>query len=658
MIILMFSLPKMMNGSASIARHKMKKRVKGNLILEGIPAIPTELHENLIRYQNTREARLVDWLPDGDGVLIATRFGEVDQVHHIVEPGKYREQLTFFSEPVFGAKVRPTSHKKGFLFLKDIGGSEMYQVFYQDMANNNVQQLTSGRFKNAHLLWNHAGNQFAYASTRNNQIDHHVFLHSLNNGQREQLLFEGEGYWYPIDWSGDDEWLTIGNYQSISKSSVYLLHINSGELIPVGQPDLDSASRGGFWDKNDQGVFFTSDDNSQFQQLYYFNLSTRTIEIISKDIPWDVEDMCLSPNKDQLVFCVNNNGISELYLLDIESREYSKLNNLPIGFISNLRWHPTEFKLGLTINTSQSPADVYVMDLTTHALKRWTYSEVGGLTMEDLVEPTLIHYDTFDEEEGKTRQIPAFYYRPKDCDDTCPVLIYIHGGPESQYRPVFSANFQYYLNELGIAVIAPNVRGSTGYGKHFLQLDNGYKREDSVKDIGSLLNWIEQQPDLDRDRVAVMGGSYGGYMVLASMTHYNEHLRCGIDVVGISNFITFLENTEAYRKNLRRVEYGDERDPNMRKHLEKISPLTNAHKITKPMLIIQGLNDPRVPASEAEQMLEAIRNNGGEAWYLLAKDEGHGFKKKTNRDIYLKSVILFLRKYLLDEMLEGDFVSD
>ncbi|MCB0586764.1 MAG: S9 family peptidase, partial [Phaeodactylibacter sp.] len=220
-------------------------------------------------------------------------------------------------------------------------------------------------------------------------------------------------------------------------------------------------------------------------------------------------------------------------------------------------------------------------------------------------------------------------------------------GPESQYRPGFSPIFQYYLKELGIAVIAPNVRGSAGYGKNFLKLDNGYKREDSVKDIGKLLDWIKEQPELDESRVAVMGGSYGGYMVLSSMAHYNGRLRCGVDIVGISNFVTFLENTKSYRRNLRRVEYGDERDPHMRRHLERISPTTNAHKITRPMLIVQGMNDPRVPVSEAEQMLRAIRNNGGEAWYLLAKDEGHGFRKKPNRDYYNKAVILFLQRYLL-----------
>jgi dipeptidyl aminopeptidase/acylaminoacyl peptidase len=243
--------------------------------------------------------------------------------------------------------------------------------------------------------------------------------------------------------------------------------------------------------------------------------------------------------------------------------------------------------------------------------------------------------------------IPALIYKPKT-KGPYPVIIDIHGGPEGQARPSFNPINQYYAVEMGIAVIEPNVRGSSGYGKTYLELDNWYNRENSVKDIGKLIDWIASQSDLDAKRIALTGGSYGGYMVLASMIHFNEKIRCGVNIVGISNFVTFLNNTQDYRRDLRRVEYGDERIPEMREFLLQISPTTNAYKITKPLFVVQGLNDPRVPYTEAEQIVKAVRQNGTEVWYLLAKDEGHGFRKKSNRDFYIWSEVLFFEKYLLN----------
>lgn len=245
-----------------------------------------------------------------------------------------------------------------------------------------------------------------------------------------------------------------------------------------------------------------------------------------------------------------------------------------------------------------------------------------------------------------------FFYLPKTNphkNGKFPVVIRIHGGPESQSRPTFEPLFQFLMNEMGVAVLDPNVRGSSGYGKTYLLKDNEYKREDSVKDIGKLIEWVIQQPNLDKDRIAVLGGSYGGYMVLASLIHFGDKLRCGIEMVGISNFVTFLESTQDYRRDQRRTEYGDERDPKMREFLISISPLTNAHKINKPLYVAQGMNDPRVPLSEANQIVAAARQNKVDVWYVIAKDEGHGFAKKGNRDFYLNSLLHFMELHLLNE---------
>jgi dipeptidyl aminopeptidase/acylaminoacyl peptidase len=343
------------------------------------------------------------------------------------------------------------------------------------------------------------------------------------------------------------------------------------------------------------------------------------------------------------VFVVNENGVSKVNVWRLPTRRPVSLPELPQGIVGSAAFSPDGGKLALTINSAKAPSDVYVVDLKAGDLKRWTSSEVGGLDKDRFVDAQAFSYQSFD-----GRDIPAFIYRP-DTPGPHAVVISIHGGPEGQYRPYFSITVQSYVAEMDVAVIAPNVRGSNGYGKTYLDLDNGYLREDSVKDIGGLLDWIGDQEDLNSDRVAVIGGSYGGYMVLACMVHYGERLTAAAESVGISNFVTFLENTQPYRQDIRRVEYGDERDPDMRAHLQKISPLLHVDKMITPVIISQGANDPRVPASESEQIRVALEAAGVPVWYVLAKDEGHGFRKKVNRDYDRAAKFAFLETYLLQE---------
>jgi len=327
------------------------------------------------------------------------------------------------------------------------------------------------------------------------------------------------------------------------------------------------------------------------------------------------------------------------------ARRAESLPPLPDGRIGRIGFDRTGKKLALSLESPQSPRDVFVLEVERNAVVRYTRSESGPVDPLQFVPAELVHFPTFDRVDGKYRQIPAFVFRPRT-PGPHPVLIDIHGGPESQAVPTFSPFTQFLVRELGFVVITPNVRGSSGYGKTFLNLDNGEDREDAVKDIGALLVWIGLQKDLDAKGVFVSGGSYGGYMSLASMVNFSDRLRGGIDVVGISSFVTFLESTSAYRRDLRRPEYGDERLPRMRAYLQRISPLTNAARISRPLLVVQGLNDPRVPASESQQMVAKIRGRGGEVWYLAAKDEGHGFRKKPNRDFYQKTIVAFLEKQL------------
>ena len=623
------------------------RREIGSLVIEGMPEIPQRIVDRMFQYQSTRSAFIQDWEPAGNGMLISTRFAETSQFHFVEKPSGARHQITFFPEPVSEAAMRPDPSVREFIFTMDVGGGEDYQIYRFDMKDGDYAMLTDGASKNGSLIWSNRGDRFAYYHIEPGAPDWEIYLGDAGTPAMGRPLLREKGSWEPVDWSPDDRQLLISKYVSASESFYYTLDIETGDLIRI-HPVEEAISYGdAVWSGDGQGVFLTSDEGDEFHRLRHYDLGSGRLTLLSAGIPWDVADIEISKSGDRLAFTTNEDGISRLYLLDTGSQRYEQVEGIPHGRIYGLKFHPEGDRLAMVLNTPKTPGDIYVLSLSDAALERWTYSEVGGLNPEAFVEPALIHYETFDTADGKPRMTPAFYYKPMEGEGPFPVLIDIHGGPEAQYAPSFSSSIQYYVKELGVALLAPNVRGSSGYGKSYLKLDDGYRREDSVRDIGKLLDWIGQQPELDASRVAVIGGSYGGYMVLASMAHFNDRLRCGIDIVGISNFVTFLENTSEYRRDLRRVEYGDERDPQMREFLARISPTSDAHRISRPMFIVQGLNDPRVPAEEAEQIVSAIRKNGGTAWYLLARDEGHGFQKKANRDFYQHAVALFLEEYLL-----------
>ena len=635
-----------------VSRREMNN---GQLILEDIPDIPDALAAELRQYQSVRSAAFVDWTEDGEGIFIRTRFADVTQIHRVDWPGGARHQLTWFDEPV-GQVVR---QEQGSLltFTMDQGGSEFSQILSLDPRNGRSTLLTDGQSRNRLILWDRQGRRVAYQSTRRNGKSNDVWIMDPQNPESARPLVEAPdtAWWGPADFSADGRYLLVQQFISVVDSRIYLLDIESGEMRRVaGDPDNPSANRAVKFDRDGKGFFVVTNSRGLSAELAWFPLEEDAERIhITTQIPWDVGNVAISDDGRRGAFVTNEHGISRLYLLNTRNWQYSLVRDLPIGVIYGLEFHPDNRRLAMTINTAQSPSDVYVMQLTrspegARSITRWTFSEVGGLDTDAFVAPEFVQYPTFDTVNEEPRLIPAFVYRPRG-EGPHPVIISIHGGPEGQYRPLFNSSFQQWLGELGAAVIAPNVRGSTGYGNQYVQLDDGFKREDSVKDIGALLDWIATQPDLDENRVAVYGGSYGGYMVLASSVHYSDRLKAAVDIVGISNFVTFLQNTQDYRRDMRRAEYGDERDPEMREFLERISPLNNVDRINVPMLVVQGQNDPRVPVTEAEQIVAALRGQGQPVWYMNALNEGHGYARKENRDVFQQAVVLFFREFLLNE---------
>jgi dipeptidyl aminopeptidase/acylaminoacyl peptidase len=617
----------------------------GNRITENVPEIPAALTETLQRYANTRSATLGGWLADGSGLLIGTRFANTVQVHRVKMPGGAREQLTFYDEPI--ASIAANPKRAGFVFGKDVGGSEFWQLYGFDLATREIKLLTDGKSRNSDPLWSHDGTKLAYSSTERNGKDTDIWVLDPVTGEKKNAVANG-GSWRATDFSRDGTQLLVQQGVSINEVHPGVVDLATGKLtlFPV---EGGNAAFGDFrFAADGSGAYFTSDENSEFRTLRFHDFGTNKVTDLTRRIPWNVEEFALSDDGARVAFVTNEDGVGVLHVIDAKTRADEPLPAIPQGVVSGIEFSPDGKRLAFALNSATSPSDVYTVDLAANTLARWTESEVGGLDTSKFVAPTLVHFPSKAGAKGKPLSIPAFYYKPSK-PGPYPVVVNIHGGPEAQARPVFSAEIQHMVDALGIAVLVPNVRGSDGYGKTYLKLDNGYLREDSVKDIGALLDWISTQPDLDAKRVAVYGGSYGGYMVLATMTHYNDRLRAGVDIVGISNFVTFLDHTESYRRDLRRVEYGDERDAKMKAFLERISPMTNAKNITIPLFVSAGANDPRVPASEGQQIANTVRGNGGDVWFLEFKDEGHGWRKKPNVDYFRAATMMFWKKYLLGE---------
>lgn len=634
----------------SYSVEAQERREIGNMVLEDVPVTPTAITSRIKQYQSTRSASFADWLPNDAGMLISTRFGNTAQLHTINSPGGARNQISFFDEPVSNGSFCPSADYNGFLFTKDTGGNEFSQIYWYDMNTRTSEMLSDGASVNFGMNWSNTGDKFAFTSSRRNTKDFDIYISDMKSPKKAVIKVDrGGGYWVATDWSPDDSKLIVIQYLSSTKSNSYILDLKTKELTQINDDKTEAVFLVSGWNKTGDKIYATTNLGTEFNTLVQYDVKTKKIEYITKDIAWDVEEGAMNKSRTKSAFTINENGFSQLYLMDLATNKYEKVSDLPIGQIYSFKFHPSREELAMVLNTTETSGDVYSLDLITRKTKRWTTSEVGGLDTSHFPKPELINYETYDEIDGKKRSIPAFIYKPQNAKGQLPVMISIHGGPEGQHTPYFSSFYAYLANEMGIAVIAPNVRGSSGYGKTYLKLDNGFNRENSVKDIGKLLEWIEKKPEFDKERIAVFGGSYGGYMVLSSMYNFNDKIKCGVDIVGISNFVTFLENTEEYRRDLRRSEYGDERDPKMREYLLSISPTNHVDEFMAPLFVIQGANDPRVPMSEAEQMVKSIRENNGTVWYMLAKDEGHGFRKKENRDRMTESVAMFLQENLLDK---------
>ncbi len=611
------------------------------LVADQVPDIPQEIVDRTRSYMEYRTASFVDWDPKSRAMLITTRFADTSQLHRVTTPMGQREQLTFAGEPVYSARYAPDG--SALLFQKDSGGNEVNQIFA--LEKGQPEMLTDGESRNNLGPWSSSGTLVAFGSNKRTGLYNDIYLMNPARPESAKMLVASTGGgWFPIDFSPDDKQLLVFNYVSVTDNQLYLIDIAQGSLrkltdssVPVAYEGLKFAPDGRLW--------ASSDDGSDVKRLGIVNLETSLFEPLVDEKIWDIADFDISPDGRWIAFEVNQAGRSALKFYDTKNGGIRAVDTLPTGVVSGIKFAPWG-ELGLTLNSNRTGIDAYSVNPETLAVTRWTRSETGGLDAADNVAPELVEIESFDGEK-----MSGFLYRPDPArhKGKRPLIINIHGGPEGQATPRFLGRNNYLVNELGVAIFYPNVRGSTGFGKRFVSLDNGpWRRENSVLDIGAFLDHLRKDRHIDRKRIAVTGGSYGGYMTLASMLRYDKKLKAGLEIVGISSFVTFLENTQAYRRDLRRVEYGDERIPEQRAKLEEISPLVRASEISIPLMVVTGANDPRVPASEADQIVAAVRANDRPAWHLLAENEGHGFRKKANADYQFWASLMFWQKYLLE----------
>ena len=636
-LLLLLAAPFLLDASAAVPRVE-----RGNLIFDNIPEPAAGLTDKLEAYLGARQATPLGFSPKGQ-LLITTRFGDVDQLHLVERPGGERRQLTFLREPVAHAVFSPDPGRSAYVYVKDEGGNEKSQIYYQRLGEPGAKLLTDGKSLNGSPVWSNAGREVAYFSTARDGASYDIDIAEPDSGALPRLAVTGGGgAWYPLDWSPDDRKLLVLKYLSVSEAYLYVVDLATGQKREVDPSPSKIRIAGAKFSRDGQGVYWISDRDSEFAQLRYVNLFTGEKTVISGRLSWDIEELAISRDGHYLAYVSNEAGTDKLNVLDLRAHQDLIPPKLPAaGIIDSLSFDLEGGRLAFGFAAPNRPRDAYVFDIAANRLEAWTHSEAGAVDLAKFVTPRLAQCPTFDRTDGRERQMPVYIYEPST-PGPHPVLIVLHGGPASQFQPGFDPWLQYVVNELGYAVVAPNVRGSSGYGKTYLALDNGVLREDAVKDVGALLVWLSLQPAFDAKHMVVSGESYGGYLALATLVNFGDRLRGGVDMAGIPDFVSYLTNTAPYDQEQRRVEYGDERDPDTRAFLRRISPLTNTERITRPLLIVHGRSDPQVPLNETDQLVYRLRNKGGEVWYLQAGDEGHTFRKKPDRDGYYSVFAQFL----------------
>jgi len=587
------------------------------------------------RYLNIRNAYTPVWLEDGKRVAFLTDITGTPQVWAVDANGGWPDQLTFFTEKVWTLNVSPDG--KRLVCTRDIGGNEHYQIFLVDQDGKDVQRISRDMVAIYHFgAWSPDGKQIAFSSNERNGLHFDIYIQDLDHGEPE-MVFESTGMFDVLSWSPDGSQLILIESISSAQMPIFLLDLPTGEiknLSPLNAPITNLTVK---WTKHGTVYVLTNRDQDL---LGVATLDTTTGEVtyLFENQTRDVEALAISPDGCILAYTENRDGFKHLIIYNQDTGEAKSVPSLPAGVVDEPTFSPDGKSLAVSAQSPTDNLNIWVIDLETSVSRKITNSAKAGIAQVGLVSPELVHFDTFD-----GLSIPAFWYRPKYFEPPYPVILYVHGGPASQTIADFDPRFQFFLSQ-GYAILAPNVRGSSGYGKNYMALDDVEYRMDSVADLKYAVDWLRESGEADSGRIAIYGRSYGGFMVLAAITTYPDLWAAAIDVVGIANWVTFLENTSIWRRAHREKEYGSLEDD--RAFLKTISPIHKVDSIQCPLLVVHGANDPRVPISEADQIVEKLRKRNHPVEYLRYDDEGHKIAKLHNRIDSFTKMAVFLARYM------------
>jgi dipeptidyl aminopeptidase/acylaminoacyl peptidase len=616
--------------------------VRGNLILDGIPeqsALTADKIDKLDAYLSAREARPLGFTTKGQ-VLIATRFGEVDELHLVDQALGALHQITFTREPVLRGAFSPDPNRNAFFYLAD-SASESQQLFYQRVGDPTARRLSDGKSIAGAALWSSSGREIAFSTIARDSGSCDIDIIDPDSGALPRLA-AGNECADPLDWSPDDRKLLLRQHVSAYEESLYILDLGTGQKREVDPSPAKGALANAKFSRDGTGVYFISNRDGEHARLRYVNLFTAEKNDISGRGDVDVEQFALSKDGHYLAYVTDEGGADKLNIVDLQAHQDLVPPRLPApGVVDSLSFDPDSKRLLFGLATATQPRDAYVLDVAANRVVPWTASEAGPLDRTKFVLPRLTQFPTFDRLDGRSRELPLYIYEPAS-PGVHPVLIVLHDGPDARFRPTFDPWIQYVVNELGFAVLAPNVRGSSGYGKSFAALARGDQREDAIKDVGALLVWLALDNRFDKTHVIVSGTGHGGSLALAALVNYGERLRGAVAMAPITDFIAFVGSTAPEMRGAAREEYGDERDADDRLFLRRISPLINAERITRPVLIAHGKNDRGVPIAQSDQLVIRLRARNQTVWYLKATDEGGSFARWQNREAYYRAFAEFL----------------